>query len=351
MHRQTLRRILVLAGGFLGVWICFRYLLPIFLPFVLGLLLALTAEPAVQFGLRLKLPRWVATGIGVSFTLVLLTGLTWLLGATLVKELGVLAGRLPDLQDTATNAVDKLHHFADNMVSRAPEGLQPLADRSVARLFSSGNAFIEQATVRLPGVLSSLLGRIPDGALGIGTGILSGFMLSARLPQLRRFAAEKMPDGIRTKLLPALKRAKNALFGWLKAQCKLSAITFCVVTAGLLILQIPLAPLWAAVVAIVDAVPLLGTGTILLPWALICLLQRQHLRSIGLLCTYGAAFLLRTVLEPRLVGRHLGLDPLVTLIFLYLGYRFWGVLGMLFAPMLAAALIAAGRTEQPAEKE
>ncbi len=191
-----------------------------------------------------------------------------------------------------------------------------------------------------------MLGRIPDGALGIGTGILSGFMLSARLPDIRRLASEKMPENIRTKALPALGRAKDALFGWLKAQCKLSAITFCVVCAGLFILQIPLAPLWAAVVAIVDAVPLLGTGTILLPWAVVRLVQRQHLRAIGLLCTYGAAFLLRTVLEPRLVGRHLGLDPLVTLVFLYLGYRFWGVWGMLFAPMLAAALIAAGKPTQ-----
>lgn len=345
MHREIFRRILLLSGGFLGAWLCLRYLLPIFLPFVLGLLLALTAEPAVQFGLRLKLPRWAATGIGVSLTLVLLTTLTWLLGATIVKELGVLAGKLPDLQNTANGAVEKLRHFAENMVSRAPDGLKPLADRSVTQLFSSGNAFIEQATVRLPGAISALLGRIPDGALGIGTGILSGFMLSARLPELRRLAAQKMPESIQTKLLPALKQAKDALFGWLKAQCKLSAITFGVVGVGLLFLRIPLAPLWAAVIAIVDAVPLLGTGTVLLPWALICLLQRQHLRAIGLLCTYGVAFLLRTVLEPRLVGRHLGLDPLLTLVFLYLGYRFWGVLGMLFAPMLAAALIAAGRPE------
>ena len=99
----------------------------------------------------------------------------------------------------------------------------------------------------------------------------------------------------------------------------------------------------AAVVALVDAVPVLGTGTVLLPWALFSLLQRQHLRSIGLLLTYAAAFLTRTILEPKLVGRHIGLDPLLTLIFLYLGYRFWGIFGMLLAPMLAAAAKAAAQ--------
>ena len=113
------------------------------------------------------------------------------------------------------------------------------------------------------------------------------------------------------------------------------------VLTGVLLLRIPYAPLWAGAVAVVDAVPLLGTGIVLLPWALICLLRRQHLLSVGLLLTYCAAFVTRTVLEPRLVGRHLGLDPLVTLLCLYLGYRFWGIGGMLLAPMLAAAVMAA----------
>lgn len=345
MNRQTVRRVVFLSAGFLGVWLCLRYLLPIFLPFIFGFLLAFTAEPAVRFGCRWRLPRWVASGIGVSLTLLLFTALTWLLGATIVKELTVLAGRLPDLQDTAGQAVDQLHSFAENIVNHVPEGLQPLADRSVERLFSSGSAFVEQATVRLPGAITALLSRVPDGALGIGTGILSAFMLSVRFPVLQKQVKEKMPERIRTQVLPALKRSKDALLAWLKAQCKLAAITFCVVLAGFLLLQIPAAPLWAAVVAIVDAVPLLGTGTILLPWALVSFFQRKHLRSIGLLCTYGVAFLVRTVLEPKLVGRHLGLDPLLTLLFLYLGYRFWGVLGMIFSPMLAAALIAAGKPE------
>lgn len=343
MYKVTVRRVALLIGGFLGIWLFLRYLFPIFLPFVLGLLLALAAEPAVGFLTRLKLPRWAATGLGVSLTLILLITLVGVLGAVLVKELGVLAGKLPDLQSTAQQASDRLQLFLKNAATHAPDGVRPLVDRSVNNLFSSSSAFLEQATVRLPGAITAFLSRVPDGALGIGTGVISGFMLSSRLPKLKQFLVQKMPEKVKTQLLPALKRSKNALLGWLKAQCKLSAITFCVVLVGFLLLRIPYAPIWAAAVAVVDAVPLLGTGTVLLPWALVCLIQRQHLRSIGLLCIYGCAFLTRTVLEPRLVGRHLGLDPLVTLIFLYLGYRFWGIWGMLLSPMLAAALTAAGQ--------
>ena len=344
MNRETIRRAALLAGGFLGVWLFLQYLLPLFLPFLLGLLLALAAEPAVRIGTQqLKLPRWAASGLGVTLTLVLLIAIIGVVGAAIVREVGILAGKLPDLLSTAEGAVDQLQFLLEDAASRTPDKIRPLVDRSISRLFSSGSTFIEQATVRLPGAITTILSRVPDGALGIGTGILSGFMLSTRLPKLKLAASQRIPQSVKTQLLPALKRSKNALSGWLKAQLKLSVITYCIVVLGLLLLRIPYAPLWAIGVALVDAVPLLGTGTVLLPWALICLMQKLPLRSIGLLCIYGSAMITRTVLEPRLVGRHLGLDPLVTLVFLYLGYRFWGIWGMLLAPMLVAALTAAGQ--------
>jgi len=351
MRQETLRRALYLTGGFLGVWLSLKYLLPIFLPFGLGLLLALAAEPAVRTGTRLlRLPRWAATGLGVTLTLVLLITLVGVLGAAIVKELSLLAGRLPDMQATIENTANRLRLFLENAASHAPQGIRPLVDRSVSRLFSSGSEFVEQATVRLPGAISGFLSRVPDGALGVGTGILSAFMFSARLPRLKEGIKNRIPQRLQTKLLPACKRSKDALLGWLKAQLKLTGITYCIVALGLLLLGVPYWPLWAVAVALVDAVPLLGTGTVLIPWALVCLIQRQHFRSIGLLCIYGTTFLTRTVLEPRLVGRHLGLDPLITLVFLYLGYRFWGIFGMLLAPMLVAAITAAQRPPAPTDK-
>lgn len=299
----------------------------------------------MRLATKLKFPRWAASGVGVSLTLVFLTGLVGLLGASLVKELGVLAGRLPDLQDTFTETTYRLRVLLHNVADKVPEGVQPLVNRSVERLMDSGDSLMEQATVRLPGAVSGFLSRIPDGALGIGTGILSGFMVSVRLPKLKVQVKQKLPAVWKEKLLPALSRSKAALFGWLKAQCKLAAITFCIMTIGFLFLRIPLAPLWAVLIAFVDAVPLLGTGTVLVPWAVVCLIQGQQLRAIGLFCIFGISLLVRTALEPRLVGRHLGLDPLVTLVFLYLGYQFWGIFGMLLAPMLLAAITAAtGKT-------
>ena len=121
------------------------------------------------------------------------------------------------------------------------------------------------------------------------------------------------------------------------------------VTAGFLLLRIEYAPLWAMVVSLVDALPILGTGTILVPWALVCLVQHDTARAIGLLGIYAATSLTRSTLEPRFVGRQLGLDPLVTLISLYVGFRLWGIAGMMLAPLLVITVISGFSSLKPAE--
>ena len=342
MQANTVRRWGWIAAGCLGVWLFAKHLLPLLFPFGFGLLLALAAEPAVRAGTRLlKLPRWAAAGLGVSLTLTLLIVVVGIVGAALVRELGILAGRLPDLQDSARQSVDTLRVFLENAAAHAPEGVRPLATRSVSRLFSSPEALMEQVSGRVPGAITGFLGKIPNGALTVGTGILSGFMLSARLPRLKTALRERLPEKVRTKVLPGLARVKKAFFCWLKAQLKLMSVTFCILLLGFLLLRVPYAVLWAGITAVVDAVPVLGTGTVLLPWALVCVLQGKQLLAIGLVCICGCTFITRTVLEPKLLGRSLDLDPLVTLVCLYIGFRLWGFLGLLLTPMLAAAIFSA----------
>lgn len=329
---------LMILGVFAAMWLAVRYLLPVMFPFVLGALLAVAAEPMVLLAQKkLRLPRSVAVGLGVSVLLLFLLGLLSLLGALLVKEVARLGSALPELADTAQQGVVLLEDWLISTAQQAPEQLRvPLTD-TVLEFFDGGTALMQQAAQRIPSAVSAVLGWVPDRVLGLGTGLLAGYMISFRLPQLRQLLKKYVPQSWHEKYLPALKRVKYAVGGWLKAQIKLSAVTFLVVVTGFLLLGISYAPLWAAVVALVDAVPLLGTGTVLLPWALVCALQGNGPRAIGLTALFAVALVSRTVLEPRLVGKQLGIDPLLTLVALYLGYRFWGILGMLVTPVLAAA--------------
>lgn len=339
MSASFLRKLGTMVAVFLAAGLGIRYLLPVMLPFLAGGLIAVAAEPLVGLGVRhMRMPRALATGLGVTLTLLFALGLLSIVGALVVKELGSLAGAVPDLEDTARQGVQLLENFLLDTAGKLPEGMRPVMTRTVTDFFDDGTALMEQVSQRVPAVISSVLGWVPSGALSIGTGLISAFMISARLPKLKAAADARLPQSWHTKYLPALRRMRKALGLWLKAQGKLALLTFGIVTVGLMLLGVEYAPLWASLIALVDAVPMLGSGTVLIPWALICLLQQEHLRAIGLLCVYGAAFLSRSVLEPRIVGRQLGLDPLVTLFALYAGFRFFGLPGLLLAPILATAV-------------
>ena len=112
-------------------------------------------------------------------------------------------------------------------------------------------------------------------------------------------------------------------------------ITFLILNAGLLLLRVRYPVLAALVITLVDALPVFGTGTILIPWALALFLRGETKTGIGLVILYGAAALSRQALEPRLVGKQVGLNPVLTLLALYTGYRLLGVGGMIVFPIAA----------------
>ena len=294
----------------------------------------MAAEPLVSVCQRhFRLPRSLASGIGVTVSLGLLAGIVTLLGAVAVRQLSRLQLQLPDVTAQAQNLKDWLIRTAD----RAPEGIRSLAQSTVLEAFDDGRIFIEQLSGKLPGMVTGVVSGLGNSLLGIGTGVLSAFLLSARLPKLRQEAEKRLPPAFREHWIPAVKKVGHSLWKWCKAQGLLAAMTWGVVSPGLYLLRIPRGILLGGLIALVDAVPILGTGTVLIPWALFCFLQGDRMRGIGLLVIYGIALLVRTLLEPRLVGRQLGLDPLLTLLAMYLGYRFWGIPGLLLTPILASA--------------
>lgn len=332
---KWIRRVAVV----LALWLAVRYLLPVAIPFLIGGGIALMAEPGVRLlHNRARFPRVAAAGVCVGLTLILLLTVLSLLGAAAVKELGNVAQLAPQAGQTVEKGLRVLEDWLVSLADRAPDNLRPMLIQSVMRTFQGGTTLVNQVTEKIPGAVASVVGWASRGALTVGTGVLAAFLISVRLPKIKKAAALQLPDSWKEKILPAVQRVKNTFGKWLKAQLKLMSVTWAAVTAGFLLLGIPYAPLWAAAVALVDAVPVLGTGTVLVPWAIVCFLQENTVQGLGLLSVFGAASLLRSVLEPRWVGKSLGIDPLVSLAAFYIGLKLWGVVGMILAPM-AVALI------------
>lgn len=334
------RKISSLCFTFLFVFLFFRFLLPLLLPFFLGAALALAADPPVRFLTeKIHLPRTVAAGIGISVSFSFLALAVMLLCGFVLRELRQLTGVLPQLEEAARAGMASLSDWLLTLARKAPDGMRAILTQNVTNLFSGGSALLDKVTGVLLSLASGILSRLPDSALSVATSIISSFMISAKLPRLKNALLSRIPAERLQALRALLARLKSTIGSWLKAQVKLSGVNFLLITLGFFLLGIPYAPLWAFLTALVDAFPVLGTGTVLVPWSVISFLQGDRFRAFGLLGVYAAAALSRSVLEPRLVGRQLGLDPLVTLIALYAGYQLWGLPGMLLTPILAAAAV------------
>lgn len=329
-----------LAAAFAGLYLFARYLMPLLFPFLLGTALALGAEPLTAFfQKRLGLPRGISTGISVSMAFCLLALAVLLTAAFFLRELGMLADVLPDLEQTALTGIGQLEGWALGMADKMPGSVRTVLQRNVSDFFSGGTRILDRAMAWLLGLAGTVLTHVPDSALSLGTAVISGFMISAKLPKIRLWVKRRLPREKLKPLLDAVSRIKTVAGGWLFAQLKLSGITWGVLSLGFWILGIRHAPLWGLGVALVDIFPILGTGTVLVPWAAVSLIQGNTPKALGLAGLYLTVMLTRSVLEPKLLGKHLGLDPLVTLIAMYTGYRIWGIGGMLLAPMLTVTAV------------
>ena len=317
-----------------------RYILPLAFPFLLGTGLALAAEPVVKLlSRRFSLPRGVAAGIGVTVAFAAITLLLLVILGLLLREVKYLTGVLPNLEDTARSGIALLQNWLLQQTDSLPQSIGGLLRQNITEFFSGGTALLNRGIRYVLGLAGNLLTRVPDSALTLGTAVISGYMISAKLPKLHQWFREHLPLEKLKPLLHTLKRVKTALAGWLLAQIKLSGVTLVLLAGGFLLLRIPNGLLWALVVCLLDALPVLGTGAVILPWALISFLQNNLPHAIGLAGLYATVTLIRSTLEPKLVGRQLGLDPLATLMALYAGYKLWGIGGMILAPLLTVTAL------------
>lgn len=339
MYQNFTRKTVIIVCTVVFLWLTTKYLLPIFLPFALGAFLAAAADPTVQLLHRkLRFPRPAATAVAVSGVFVLLTAVVMLLSAVLLRQLGRLGDLLPEIAQAVTQGSQLLQQALLRLLQRIPGELPQSLSDWVATLFSGGSALLEQVSSRLPRLATGLVGWASQGLFGIVTGVISGFMISCRLPNLRQWLAQKVPNRIHESYLPALQGLRKALSGWILAQLKLAGVAAVLLTIGFYVLGITRPILWAGLSTLVDAFPVLGVGTVLLPWSVVCFLQGETFRALGLLAIYIVVWLIRSILEPKLIGKELGIDPLLTLVAMYAGFRLLGIAGLLLSPLMAMTI-------------
>lgn len=326
----------ILAAAAMGLWLFLWLLGPVLLPFFVGFVIAKAADPAVRtLSSRGRLPRWLASGLCVTAVYAILALGLFFLGKVLLRELESFLRNLPSLVRSLAEPVGRVENWLVNMTGHFPDGIGDALQEGVTEFFQSGAGVVQKLYTWLFNLASDLLTKVPDMALFLLTAVLSSFMISAELPRLLELWTKKAPAAWQRRAEAVRRKLKGTLGGWCKAQLKLMAVTFLILTVGFLLLRVDYPLLFSTSIALIDALPVFGTGTILIPWGVISFLRGDTVRGVGLLCVYGAASLTRTALEPRMIGKQIGLDPLLTLLALYAGYHFFGVIGMILFPIAA----------------
>lgn len=323
-------------------------------PFLLALVLAYAMEPAVRLLERwLRLPRWAAGGCCTALLALLIAGLGVLICRQLFQELTALLQALPGLISALPVSDGTLEKWLYRLTVAAPVQYQQAIAQLPDQLLEGLSQLPSKLSQALLSWSAQAVSALPSALLFALTLLLATFFTSAALPRLPAFLLGIVPARFHPLLTEGRRRTGQILCGWLKAEFTLLCITFACLTVGLLILGLELPLLLAALITLVDALPILGSGTVLLPWALYCLLTGQISRGIGLAVMYAAISILRSLLEPRLLGRHMGLHPLAALAAMYVGFSAAGVPGLLLAPpglVLAAGLYHSGIGKKEKER-
>ena len=357
--QRTASMLFCAAVGLLALWLNFRFALGIIAPFLLAYLLSRAVRPlSERLTKRTRLPKSVAAAGLVILTVGLVSALT--VGGVRrgIREVSRLAEGLTADTEGLTAAVEAVLSRVQSLSAHIPflrrfEDAPFYADlcASVDRMVETGVARLTEAmTARLPDAAMTVAGFVPAAFIFITVTLLACYYFTADDGRLGRgvtaFLSRLTPPPLRDRLPPIGRRLRRLGRQYLRACLLLGLLTFCLSFIGLALMRIPYAFIIALLLAVVDLLPLLGTGVILIPWALICLLLGQVKLGIGLLALYGVTTLVRQVLEPKLIGDGLGLHPLLSLFSMYAGLRLFGVWGMILAPLVTAgvrAVLGGGR--------
>lgn len=334
-EKAFLIRTAYLAAALALSWLVLRYILVWLLPFLLALGFAALIEPVIVLGQRkMHLQRGFLAAVLTLTLLALVVTLGAVLVGQLLRQASDLMERLPELLSALPALADRIAARLYSFCAVCPDGIRQWATRlldSAGQTLSDGLAAASSAALRL---LTSAVAALPQAMLFCATTALALFFTSAAYPRLMAFFRRQLTPralstvrGVKASLLTTMAK-------WLRSQCILVAITFFQLLAGLLLIRQPYALLLAALIAFIDALPVFGTGTVLLPWAALCCLAGSFPKGIALAALYLVIWLVRSIMEPKLMAKSAGLPPLPALAAMYVGFCAMGVAGMILGPIL-----------------
>lgn len=348
---KTLMEIAYIVIVFLAIYFVLPKVFMYALPFIFGYIISKIINPISDFMQeKLKLPK----RLSIITVLLLIVGimcyLIFVLFYEAVYEIQKLAYIVPAVLEGDIDLPSWMEHIKVFFFS-LPESVQEFFIMVANSLKSNISSIVRPATQAVISAATKVAGVMPNIIVFVVVMILSAYFICSDRYAIREFLKNTVPKNLVRRILYVKAELVRACGGYLKAQGILMFVTFIVMLVGLSVLGVEATVLISAIVAVVDAVPILGTGTILGPWAIVSLISGKYFLALGLIIIYAISFLVRRVAEPKIVSEQIGLHPLITLIAIYVGLRAMGVFGMILGPIFAIIVINFIKAEQKYKQE
>ncbi len=348
---KTLVVIAYMAVAALFVFFVLPYAVEYLLPFIVAGVISVVITPIIDFmTVKLHIPRKISTIVSVLIVLAVIGLFMFNLVYQAVYFLQDFALKVPDMLNsefTLPEWVNKINAY----IIRFPEPMQDFVNSIKDNFISNISEIIQPATTATIKLARSIAAKLPTILIFTVVTIMATYFINYDKKRLVDFANKHMSASAIKKVKKIKSGLYQALGAYVRAQLIMMCIMFTVLLIGFGILGVK-SPLFVAfITAVVDAIPILGTGTVLIPWAIVSFVMGDFARGIGLVIMYVCAIVIRQFTEPRIVSLQIGLHPLITLMSMYAGLLTFGVFGMIIGPIITIVVIKAIEIEKQSNEE
>ncbi|MBO5352291.1 MAG: sporulation integral membrane protein YtvI [Lachnospiraceae bacterium] len=349
-YARILVNFLLTLAGILLVCFLGPKLISFFMPFVIAFFISSIANPMVRFmEKKIKIVRKYSSVIIIVLVLGAVVGVLYLLISFLVKQVINLYDDRFVIYNEAAALLDDFTDKLGGLYGMLPEGLQETLSNLQDGLAVWAENFL--ASIELPGIsaVGSYVGSVVDVIFVAIITILAAYFLTAERDNMGAWLEKVMPDSAKKCYKTIVDSFKKAVGGYFKAQFKIMMILVVIMFAGFEFLNIGYSFLLAFLIAFLDFLPVFGTGAVFWPWLVVDIVVGDYKQAIFLGILYLVCQLVKQILQPKMVGDSVGINPLAALLYMFVGYRLGGILGMIIGipvGMIIVSLYQAGMFDQ-----
>ncbi len=329
---KALTNIILALIGLVLLIIVLPRVLSFFMPFVVAWIIALLASPMVKFlEEKLKIRRKAGTACVIIAVIALIVLIGYGVAAFLIDQIQGLMHDLPDIWEGLQLQIDEISRSFSRLFASLPKDVQESWAYFFENVENSLGEWVAGLGTPSMSWLGSMAKQLPNLFVAVIMCLVAAFAFTAERANMRNFMQDYMPETMKKYWDMMRVSLSSAVGGYLKAQLKIECWIYLIVAAGLLILRISYAPVLAIFIAVLDFLPVFGTGTILWPWIVFEVFGRNYKLAIGLALIWGVSQIVRQVIQPKIMGDSMGMHTLPTVFLLYIGYKVSGIFGMIIA--------------------